>query len=67
MIRLRPDSEISSYMTLETILEHYGYIALFIGTVFESETTLIMGGILAIGIGIRPVRHIRRRSNKRSI
>jgi len=67
MIRLRPDSEISSYMTLETILQHYGYTALFIGTVFESETTLIMGGILAIGIGIRPVHHIRRRSNKRSI
>jgi membrane protein DedA with SNARE-associated domain len=34
-------------MTLETILHHYGYIALFIGTFLEGETILILAGFAA--------------------
>jgi membrane protein DedA with SNARE-associated domain len=34
-------------MTLESILENYGYIAILIGTFLEGETILILGGITA--------------------
>lgn len=34
-------------MHLETILHHYGYLALFIGTFVEGETVLILAGFFA--------------------
>jgi len=34
-------------MNLETILQHYGYLALFIGTLVEGETVLILAGYFA--------------------
>lgn len=34
-------------MTLENFIEHYGYWALFIGTILEGETILIIAGFLA--------------------
>lgn len=34
-------------MTFESFVEHYGYAAVLIGTFFEGETILIIGGFLA--------------------
>ncbi|MEW6442545.1 MAG: DedA family protein [bacterium] len=34
-------------MTLESIVENYGYLAVLIGTFFEGETVLVMAGFLA--------------------
>ena len=34
-------------MNLQTFLEHYGYLALFLGTFLEGETVLILAGFLA--------------------
>jgi len=34
-------------MTVETLIEHYGYPAIFIGTILEGETILILGGVAA--------------------
>ncbi len=34
-------------MSLEYFIQNYGYIAIFIGTIFEGETILIMGGLAA--------------------
>jgi membrane protein DedA with SNARE-associated domain len=34
-------------MTLESIVENYGYLAVWIGTFLEGETVLVMGGFLA--------------------
>jgi membrane protein DedA with SNARE-associated domain len=34
-------------MTLPSLIEHYGYIALFIGTFLEGETILILAGLAA--------------------
>ena len=32
---------------LESFLTHYGYVAILLGTVFEGETIMIMGGFSA--------------------
>lgn len=34
-------------MTLQHLLEHYGYLAVFVGTLFEGETVLVMAGFAA--------------------
>lgn len=34
-------------MSLESIVEHYGYIAVFIGTFLEGETIVVLAGFLA--------------------
>jgi membrane protein DedA with SNARE-associated domain len=34
-------------MNLESLITHYGYMALLVGTIFEGETILILGGIAA--------------------
>lgn len=34
-------------MSLEALIEHYGYLALVVGTLFEGETILVLGGFLA--------------------
>jgi len=34
-------------MTFESIIEHYGYAAIFIGTFLEGETILVIAGFLA--------------------
>jgi membrane protein DedA with SNARE-associated domain len=34
-------------MTLESFLETYGYFALLVGTFFEGETTMVLGGLAA--------------------
>ena len=34
-------------MTLESIVEHYGYLAIFVGTFLEGETIVILAGFLS--------------------
>jgi len=34
-------------MDLQSIIEHYGYAAILIGTFFESETILVLAGLAA--------------------
>ncbi len=34
-------------MSLESLIESYGYLALVVGTFFEGETVLVLGGFLA--------------------
>jgi membrane protein DedA with SNARE-associated domain len=34
-------------MPLESIIEHYGYLAIGVGTFFEGETILVLGGFLS--------------------
>jgi membrane protein DedA with SNARE-associated domain len=34
-------------MSLESIVEHYGYLAIFIGTFLEGETIVVLAGFLA--------------------
>lgn len=34
-------------MSLDSLIEHYGYLALFVGTFFEGETILVLGGFFA--------------------
>jgi len=34
-------------MTFESIIEHYGYLAIFVGTFLEGETILVVAGFLA--------------------
>jgi membrane protein DedA with SNARE-associated domain len=34
-------------MSFETIIQHYGYVALFVGTFLEGETVLILAGFAA--------------------
>ena len=38
---------LQNFMSLETIISTYGYSALIIGTFFEGETILILGGVVA--------------------
>lgn len=34
-------------MSLDSLVEHYGYLALFVGTFLEGETILVLGGFFA--------------------
>jgi membrane protein DedA with SNARE-associated domain len=34
-------------MTLQSLVEHYGYLAIFVGTFLEGETILVLAGFLA--------------------
>ncbi|MBK5101143.1 MAG: hypothetical protein JJE15_09160 [Desulfobacteraceae bacterium] len=34
-------------MTLESLIDTYGYLAILVGTFFEGETILILGGLAA--------------------
>ena len=34
-------------MSLQSIVEHYGYVAVFVGTFLEGETVLVLGGFLS--------------------
>jgi membrane protein DedA with SNARE-associated domain len=34
-------------MTLESILDTYGYLAVLVGTFLEGETILVLGGVAA--------------------
>lgn len=34
-------------MSLDTLVEHYGYLALFVGTFLEGETIVVLGGFFA--------------------
>jgi membrane protein DedA with SNARE-associated domain len=34
-------------MSLDSLVEHYGYLALFVGTFLEGETVLVLGGFFA--------------------
>jgi membrane protein DedA with SNARE-associated domain len=34
-------------MSLESVIEHYGYLAIGLGTFFEGETILVLGGFVA--------------------
>ena len=34
-------------MTLESLIDTYGYLAILVGTFFEGETILVLGGLAA--------------------